>query len=41
LAAGSATTDPAQLKAAEEELAVFMNALNEARTASAEPLVYP
>lgn len=36
-----ATTDPAQLKAAEEELAVFMKAVNEARTASGEPLVYP
>lgn len=36
-----ATTDPEQLKAAEEELAVFMKAVNEARTASGEPLVYP
>jgi hypothetical protein len=36
-----ATSDPAQLKAAEEELAVFMKAVNEARTASGEPLVYP
>ena len=36
-----ATTDPAQLKAAEEELAVFMQAVNEARAASGEPLVYP
>ncbi len=36
-----ATTDPAQLKAAEEELAAFMQAVNEARTASGEPLVYP
>jgi len=35
-----ATSDPAQLKAAEEELAVFMKAVNEARTASGEPLVY-
>jgi hypothetical protein len=34
-------TDPAQLKAAEEELAVFMKAVNEARTASGESLVYP
>jgi hypothetical protein len=29
------------LKAAEEELAVFMKAVNEARAASGEPLVYP
>jgi hypothetical protein len=36
-----ATTDPAQLKAAEEDLAMFMNAVNEARTVSSEPLVYP
>ena len=36
-----ATTDPAQLKTAEEELAAFMKAVNEARTASGEPLVYP
>lgn len=35
------TTDPAQLKAAEEELATFMKAINEARTESSEPLVYP
>lgn len=36
-----ATTDPAQVKAAKEELAVFMKAMNEARIASGEPLVYP
>jgi hypothetical protein len=36
-----ATTDPVQLKAAEVELAAFMKAVNEARTASGEPLVYP
>jgi hypothetical protein len=36
-----ATTDPAQVKVAKEELAVFMKAVNEARTASGEPLVYP
>ena len=36
-----ATSDPAQLKAAEEEIALFMKGLNEARTASGEPLVYP
>ena len=36
-----AITDPAQLKAAEEELAVFMKTVNEARAASGEPLVYP
>ena len=36
-----ATTDPAQLKAADEELAAFRKAVNEARTASGEPLVYP
>ncbi len=36
-----ATSDPAQLKAAEEELAVFIKGVNEARTASGEPLVYP
>lgn len=35
-----ATSDPAQLKAAEEELAVFMEAVNEASRASGEPL-YP
>lgn len=35
------TTDPAQLKAAEEELATFMKAVNEARTGSSEPPVYP
>jgi hypothetical protein len=34
------TSDPAQLKAAEEELAVFMKAINETRTASGEPLIY-
>ena len=36
-----ATSDPAQLKAAEEEVAIFMKAVNEARIASGEPLVYP
>ena len=36
-----ATSDPAQLKAAEEDVAVFMKAVNEARTASGEPLIYP
>ena len=36
-----ATSDPVQLKAAEDELAVFMKAVNEARTASGEPLVFP
>lgn len=36
-----ATSDPAKLKAAEEELALFIKAVNEARTASGEPLVYP
>lgn len=36
-----ATTDAARWKAAEEELAVFMEAINEARTASGEPLAYP
>ena len=36
-----ATSDPAQLQAAEEELVVFMKSVNEARTASGEPLVYP
>jgi hypothetical protein len=36
-----ATTDPAQLKSAEEELAAFMKGVNEARRASGEPLVYP
>jgi hypothetical protein len=36
-----ATSDPAQLTAAEEELAAFMKSANEARTASGEPLVYP
>jgi len=34
------TTDPAQLKTAEEDLPVFMKSVNEARTASGEPLVY-
>ena len=36
-----ATSDPAQLKAAEDDLAAFMKNLNEARTASGEPLIYP
>jgi hypothetical protein len=36
-----ATSDPAQLKAAQEELSVFMRAVNGGRTASGEPLVYP
>ena len=36
-----ATSDPAQLQAAEEELVAFMKAVNETRTASGEPLVYP
>ena len=36
-----ATADPAQLRAAEEDLAAFMKNLNDARTASGEPLVYP
>jgi hypothetical protein len=36
-----ATSDPTQVKAAEDELAVFMKAINEARTASGEPLIYP
>ena len=36
-----ATADPAQLRAAQEDLAAFMKNLNEARTASGEPLVYP
>ena len=34
-----ATSDPAQLKVAEEELAAFMKAVNEARIASGEPLL--
>jgi hypothetical protein len=36
-----ATADPAQVRAAEEDLAAFMKNLNESRTASVEPLVYP
>ena len=36
-----ATTDPVQLTAAEEELAAFRKAVNEARRASGEPIVYP
>jgi hypothetical protein len=36
-----ATADPAQVRAAEEDLAAFMKNLNESRTASGEPLVYP
>ena len=36
-----ATADPAQLRAAEEDLSAYMKSLNEARTASGEPLVYP
>jgi hypothetical protein len=36
-----ATADQGQLRAAEEDLAAFMKNLNEARTASGEPLVYP
>ena len=36
-----ATSDPAKLKAAEEDLTAFMKAVNEVRTASGEPLIYP
>jgi len=36
-----ATADPAQLRAAEADLAAFMKNLTEARKASGEPLVYP
>ena len=36
-----ATADPAQLREAEADLAAFMKNLNEARTASGEPHVYP
>jgi hypothetical protein len=36
-----ATSDPTELRAAEAELVAFMKAVNEARSASGEPLVYP
>jgi hypothetical protein len=36
-----ATTDPVQLHAAEEDLAEFMKSVNDARTLSGEPAVYP
>jgi hypothetical protein len=34
------TSDPAQLKAAEKELAEFRKAVNDARASSGEPLLY-
>jgi hypothetical protein len=36
-----ATDDPAELRAAEQELAEFKKAMNESRTASGEPVLYP
>jgi hypothetical protein len=36
-----AINDPAQIKAADEELAEFMKAVNEARASSGEAIVYP
>lgn len=36
-----ATTDPEQIRAAEEELAEFKKAMNENRKASGEPLLFP
>jgi hypothetical protein len=36
-----ATADPEQIRAAEQELAEFKQALNESRTASGEPVLFP
>ena len=36
-----ATSDAEQIRAAEQELAEFKKAMNENRTRSGEPLVYP
>lgn len=36
-----ATTDPDQIRRAEEEIAEFKRAMNENRTASAEPVLFP
>lgn len=35
-----AAEDPAQIQSAEEEIADFMKAMNEARSSSGEPLLY-
>ncbi len=35
------TTDPEQIRAAEEDLAEFKKAMNESRSATGEPVVYP
>jgi hypothetical protein len=36
-----ATTDPDQIRAAEEELADFKKAMNESRKTAGEPLLFP
>jgi hypothetical protein len=36
-----ATTDPEQIRAAEQELAEFKKALNESRTVAGEPVLFP
>jgi len=36
-----ATTDPTQIRAADQEVADFMKAMNDARTASGDALLYP
>jgi hypothetical protein len=36
-----ATTDPEQIRAAEKEVAEFKKAMNETRTATGEPALYP
>ena len=36
-----AAEDPAQIQAAEEEVVEFMKAMNESRSSSGEPLLYP
>jgi hypothetical protein len=36
-----ATDDPEQLRAAEQELTEFKNAINKNRTLAGEPLLYP
>ena len=39
--AQDATSDPEQLRAAEQELAAFKKALNESRAVDGEPALYP
>ena len=36
-----ATTDPTKIRAADQEVADFMKAMNDARTASGDALLYP